>query len=103
VRIYFDVELFRQSAETRNILDTWHRANLFFKNPVLDGLLVGQIVVGALNRVAVNFADRIVGRDSRRHALRQSNEREPVDCFDAVPVVVAVPRKIAANVRKAVE
>ena len=47
----------------------------------------------------MGFSGEIAGR----HALRQGDKREPIDGLDAVPVVVAVPREVAANVRQTVQ
>ena len=101
LRVNVDMILLGEPAESAIADHARHGAELARDNPVVDGLLVKQIVVRALDRVAVDLADRIFGRDTRRDTRRKADKLELVDGLGVVPVVVAVPRKIAADVREA--
>ncbi len=65
LRIYVDLVLFRQPAKTADIDHTRNCLELLLKHPVLDLLLLEQVVIGTLHRVAVNFTDRILRRNPR--------------------------------------
>ena len=101
LRVNVDMILLGEPAESAVADHARHGAELARDNPVVDRLLVEQIVVGALDRVAVDLADRIFGRDTRRDTRRKADKLELVDGLGVVPVVVAIPREIAADVRKA--
>ena len=64
LRIDIDVVFLGQSAETGNVDHAGNGLELLLEDPVLDLLLLDQIVIGTLDRVAIDFADRIFRRDS---------------------------------------
>ena len=66
LRIDVDVVLLGQSAEARHVDHARHRLELLFEHPVLDFLFREQVVVRAFDDVAVDLADRIVGRNRGR-------------------------------------
>src|SRR5580704_2173336 len=98
--IDIDVVFLGESAEPRNVEHAINGAKLLLDYPVFDFLFMDQIMIGPFHRIAVDFADRIFGRNSRNDPGGQSYETQPIDGFDPIPVVVAVPRKVAANVRQ---
>ena len=71
LRIEFDVVLLGQPAEAIDVEHARHGLVLLFANPVFDLLLFDQVMVGALDRVAIDFSDRIFRRQPRLDALRQ--------------------------------
>ena len=65
VCIDVDVVLLGQAAETCHVLDPRNSLELFFEYPVLDLFFLDQVVIGTLDRVAIDLANRIVGIDAR--------------------------------------
>ena len=61
LRIDVDVVFLGQPAEAGNVDYARHRFQLLLENPVLDLFLLDQIVIGALDGVTVDLADRIFG------------------------------------------
>ena len=101
LRIDVNVVLLGKSAEGAVADHARHGAELTRDDPVVNRLLVEKIVLGTLDGVAVDLADGIFRRDARRDAGRKADELELVNRLGVVPVVVAVPRKVAADVRQA--
>src|SRR6516225_4703225 len=89
---------FGQSAKARNINHTGNGLELFFEYPILNFLLFEQIMVGALDNVVIDLADRVFRGYDRRDALGERDKRELVNSIAAVPVVIAVPGEITLDV-----
>ena len=65
LRIDVDLVLLGEPAKTGDIDHTRNSLELLFKHPVLDLLLLDQVMIGTFNRIAIDFANRILGRNSR--------------------------------------
>jgi hypothetical protein len=93
-----NVVLLGQAAEARNVDYSVNSLELLLDDPVFDLLFSHQVMVGALELIPIDLADRILGRDCRGDALGKRHEVDSIDSLHPVPVVIAVPAEIAADI-----